>query len=82
MCVACRAVNLKAPSRYFSPTCGSALIYQRLHAVTAEPIDVELWVNQIEPEDWDWYQRHWDEMDEFEYRVRLAVAAARQAVTA
>jgi hypothetical protein len=48
----------------------------RVNQVTGELLDVEPWVNQIHPDDWEWYERHWLEMDEFEYRVRLAVAGA------
>jgi hypothetical protein len=48
----------------------------RFNQITGEEIPVEPWVNQIHPDDWDWYENHWAWMDAFEYQVRLAVLAA------
>lgn len=48
----------------------------RFNQITGEEIPVEPWVNQIHPDDWDWYEDHWAWMDAFEYQVRLAVLAA------
>lgn len=69
MCAYCRALNYQHPSRYFRPDCGR-VIRARVNPFTGEDIPVDLWVNEIAPEDWDWYERHWMDMDEFDYRVR------------
>ena len=52
----------------------SARITGRRHLITGEWIAVEPWVNQIHPEDWDWFQRHWDWVDAFDFKVRREIA--------
>jgi hypothetical protein len=49
-----------------------ARITGRVHLFTGEIIDLPDWVNDIDDEDWPWFERQWQEMDEFDYRMKLA----------
>ncbi len=81
MCVACRALGTRsyyALSSFDAAGGCGGVIEARVNAVTGEVIPVEPWVNDIHPEDWDWYQRHWDEEDLWNYRFEIEMAKARE----
>lgn len=74
MCVVCRYLNAQSTSKYrFGSDCGGR-IESRANAVTGEPVPVEPWVNEIDPEDWDWFQRRWAEMDAWDWQFRYEMA--------
>lgn len=50
--------------------CGARVV-ARANLATGEMIPVEPWVNDICPEDWEWFERQWAEQDAFDYRFKF-----------
>lgn len=67
-----RAVNPFETPLKFRIDHTSARIVARQNYMTGEWVKVEPWVNEIHPDDTDWFERMWVAEDEFDYKLKCA----------